>query len=87
MPLKVAVPSVLSTKESQLGCAPVRLNDGVGVPVVVIVKVPAVPTLNEPVASLVMAGASDTGGASCTVMVNVCIASGRVPLEALISIG
>ena len=74
-------------KDSQLGCAPVRLNDGVGVPVVVIVKVPAVPTVKEPVASLVMAGACGTGGASCTVMVNVCIASGGVPLEAVMSIG
>src|SRR5438034_7301457 len=87
VPLRVAVPSVLSTKDSQLGCAPVRVNDGVGVPVAVIVKVPAVPTMNDPVAALVMAGASGTGGASCTVMVNVCIASGRVPLEAVISIG
>ena len=78
---------MLSTKDSQLGCAPVRLNDGVGVPVVVIVKMPAVPTLNEPVAALVIVGASNVGGISCTVMVNVCIASGRVPLEALILIG
>src|SRR5438094_1257888 len=85
--LRVAVPSVLSTKDSQLGCAPVKVNDGVGVPVAVIVKVPAVPTLNESVAALVMAGACGTGGAFCTVMVNVCIASGSVPLEALISIG
>src|SRR5437763_6765854 len=76
VPLKVAVPSVLSTKDSQLGCAPIRVNDGVGVPVAVIVKVPAVPTMNEPVAALVMTGACGTAGASCTVMVKVCIAFG-----------
>ena len=87
MPLSVAVPSVLSTNDSQAGCAPSKVRVGVGLPVVVMVKFPAVPTVNEVDAALVIAGASRTGGASWTVMVKVCIASGSVPFEALMLIG
>ena len=87
VPLSVAVPSVLSTNDSQEGCAPSRVRVEVGLPVVVMVKVPAVPTVNDVEASLVMAGASKTGGASWTVMVKVCIASGRVPFDAVMLIG
>ena len=68
-------------------CAPSKVRVGVGLPVVVMVKLPAVPTVKEVEAELVMAGASSTGGASWIVMVKACVASGRVPFEAVILIG
>ena len=47
----------MSTKVTPLGRAPVSLNDGVGVPVVVTVKLPAVPAVNVVALALVIAGA------------------------------
>ena len=78
---------MLSTKDNQAGCAPANSKVGVGLPVAVMVKVPAVPMVNVVESALVMAGASRTGGASCTVMVKSCVASGRVPFEAVMLIG
>jgi hypothetical protein len=40
-----------------LGSVPVSLSDGVGVPVVVTVKLPAVPTVNVVLLALVIVGA------------------------------
>ena len=53
------------------------VTDGVGVPVAVTVKVPAVPTVNVAPAALVIAGAW------FTVSVKVCVASGATPLPAV----
>jgi hypothetical protein len=44
-----------------LGSAPVSVNDGVGKPVVVTVKLPAVPTVNVAVFELVITGAVGAG--------------------------
>jgi hypothetical protein len=57
VPLSVAVPFPLSTNATPLGSVPVSLSDGVGAPVVVTVKLPAVPTVNVVVFALVIAGA------------------------------
>jgi cell division protein FtsL len=43
-----------------LGSVPLSLSDGVGVPVVVAVKLPAVPTVNVVLLALVIAGAWST---------------------------
>ena len=48
---------MLSLKVIPLGSAPVSAIDGVGVPVVVTVKLPAVPTVNFLPFALVIAGA------------------------------
>jgi hypothetical protein len=57
VPLRVAVPFLLSTKVTPVGSAPVGVRDGVGKPVVVTMKDPAVPTVNVVLAALVMEGA------------------------------
>ncbi len=58
VPLRVAVPSPLLTKETPFGNAePFEIVGGIGMPVVVIVKEPALPTVNVVAATLVMAGA------------------------------
>ena len=81
IPDSVAVPFPLSTKVTPLGRAPVSFNAAVGVPVVVTLKDPAVPTWNVTAAALVMAGAA------VTFSVNDCVALGETPSEALIVIG
>ena len=53
----MAVPLPLSTKVTRLGSVPVSDKVGVGEPVVVTVKVPAVPTVNVVPAALAIAGA------------------------------
>ena len=57
MPLSVAVPLPLSTNDTPLGRAPLSVSAGVGKPVVVTVKLPAVPTVKVVLLALVMAGA------------------------------
>ena len=58
VPLSIAVPFPLSTNVTPLGSAPVSVRVGVGDPVVVTVKLPAVPTVNVVVLALVMLGAA-----------------------------
>jgi hypothetical protein len=74
----------LSTNVTPLGSAPVSVSDGVGVPVVVTIKLPAVPTVNVVLLALVMAGA--TCGAF-TVNVKLWLAGLPTPLLAVIVIG
>jgi hypothetical protein len=81
VPLSVAVPSPLLTNATPFGRAPVSLNDGVGVPVVVTVKLPAAPTTNVVVFALVIAGAW------FTVRVKLWVAAVPTPLLAVIVIG
>jgi hypothetical protein len=57
VPLNVAVPFPLFTNVTPLGSAPVSVSVGVGDPVVVTVKLPAVPTVNVVLLALVIAGA------------------------------
>src|SRR5205823_6897848 len=71
-------------KESQLGCVPVKLSVAVGTPVVWTVKMPSVSAVKVVLAELIMAGACGTGGASWTLSVKSCVASGRVPFAAVI---
>ena len=52
------MPSLSSVKLTPLGSEPVSDSAGVGVPVVVTVKLPATPAVNVVVAPLVMAGAA-----------------------------
>ena len=52
------MPSPLSTKVTPEGSAPVSLSAATGNPVVVTVNVPAMPTANDVVAGLVIAGAA-----------------------------
>ena len=56
VPLNVAVPFPLLTNVTPLGSAPVSVRDGVGDPVAVTVKLPAVATVNVVVLALVIAG-------------------------------
>jgi hypothetical protein len=53
----VAVPFPLSTNVTPLGSVPVSVSDGTGVPLVVTVKLLAVPTVNVVLFELVIAGA------------------------------
>ena len=78
VPANVAVPSPLLVKVTLLGNAPVSPNDAVGVPVVVTVKVPAVPTVNVALLELVITGAV------FTVSVKLCVPSVPIPLCAVI---
>ena len=57
VPLSVALPSPLSANITPAGRAPDSVRDGVGVPVVVTVKLPAAPAVNVVLLSLVIAGA------------------------------
>ena len=84
VPDSVAVPFSLSTKVTPAGKVPVSLIPGVGLPVAVTVKAPAVPAVNEAVLALVIAGARDTVAAAVTVKVKDWVASGRTPLAAVI---
>ena len=81
MPLSVADPLALSWKETPEGSAPVSVRDGVGVPVVVTVKMPAVPAVSVVLVALVIIGATSAG---LTVRVKLCVASGPEPLWAVI---
>ncbi len=67
VPLSVPVPFPLSVKVTPLGSAPVSIRDGFGMPVVVTINVPRVPTVNVVLVALVMAGAWST------VSVKLCI--------------
>ena len=78
VPAKVAVPSLLSTKVTPVGNAPVSVSAAVGKPVVVTVNVPIVPDVNVGVPALVIAGAWST------VSVKLWLASGVTPLAAVI---
>jgi hypothetical protein len=55
VPLSVAVP-LFTNNVTPFGSVPVSLSDGVGAPVVVTVKLPAVPTVNVVLFALVIAG-------------------------------
>ena len=57
VPLNVAVPLPLLTNVTPLGSVPALLSEGVGAPVVVTVKLPAVPTANVVLLALVIDGA------------------------------
>ena len=74
----------MSRNVTPLGSAPVSVRDGVGDPVVVTVKLPAVPTANVVLLPLVIAGAIC---AVFTVTVKLCEASVPTPLCALMVIG
>jgi hypothetical protein len=56
VPLSVAVPFPLSLNVTPLGSVPVSVRLGVGDPVVVTVKIPAVPAVNVVLFALVIAG-------------------------------
>jgi hypothetical protein len=77
VPLSVAVPLPLSKKVRPFGNAPVSVRAGVGNPVVVSVKVLAVPTPKAALLALVIAGASPT------VSVKTWVAAVPTPLLAL----
>ena len=79
VPDNVAVPFPLSLKVTPLGSAPVSVSDGVGVPVVVTVNVPAVPTANVVLLALVITGAAF---AAFTVSVKAWVVDVPTPLLA-----
>src|SRR6185437_4933612 len=84
VPASVAVPSLLLTNVTPEGRAPVSesaMEAPLGVPVVVTVKLPAVPTLKVALFALVMAGAA------FTVSVKACAALGVTPFAAAMVIG
>jgi hypothetical protein len=64
---------------------PDSVSVATGKPAVEIVKAPAVPTANDVFAALVIEGLVSDGVAS-TVKLNVCVAVGPMPFEALIVI-
>lgn len=66
------------TNVTPAGKEPDSVMVGAGVPAVVIVNVPAVPTLNVVTAALVIAGPG------LAVKVNACVALGEMPLFAVI---
>ena len=70
VPLIVAVPFPLSVKLMVPGSVPVNDSVGFGFPVVVMVKLPATPTVNDVLLLLVMSGAEFT----VTVAVDVTVA-------------
>jgi hypothetical protein len=72
---------VTALKVIPLGSAPLSLKVGVGEPVAVTVKEPAVPTLKVVLFALVMAGAWFTAS------VKFCVASVPTPFEAVKTIG
>ena len=84
VPDSVAVPSRWSTRVTPAGKVPVLPIFGVGLPVAVTVKAPAVPAVKEAVLALVIAGARDTVAVAVTVKVKDWMASGRTPLAAVI---
>ena len=76
VPLSVPVPLPLSVNVTPPGNA-VAVIEAAGVPTVVTVKVPRLPTVNAVLVALV------NPGASLIVSVNVCTAAGSVPLLAV----
>ena len=72
------MPFPLSVNVTPLGNVPVLLTLEAGKPVVVTVKLPAVPAVKVVLAELPMAGAWST------VSVKLCVAFGLVPLVAVI---
>jgi hypothetical protein len=72
---------LLGVNVTPLGNVPVALTVGVGLPVAVTVKLPAVPTVNVVLAPLVIAGAW------LTVSVKLCVAAVPTPLLAVIVSG
>jgi hypothetical protein len=78
VPLNFAVPFPLFTKVTPEGSAPDSVIVGEGVPAVVMLNVPAVPTLNAVFAALVIAGPA------LAVSVKVWVALGEMPLAAVI---
>ena len=81
VPLNVPVPFPLSLNVTPLGSAPVSVSVGVGAPVVVTVKLPAVPTVNVVVFALV------TAGTWFTFSVKLWLAVVPTPLLAVMVIG
>jgi len=78
VPASVAVPLPLSLNVRPAGKAPVSVRAGVGkLWPVVTVNVPVAPTINVVLVALVIVGAS------LTVSVKFCVASGLMPLAAL----
>jgi len=77
VPLNFAVPFPLFTNVTPEGNAPDSVIVGAGVPAVVMVNVPAVPTLKAVLAALVIAGPA------LAVSVKVCVALGVIPLAAV----
>jgi hypothetical protein len=70
----------LSTNVTPVGSAPVSVSDGAGDPVVVAVKLPAVPTVNVVALALVIDGAT---WAVFIVKVKLCVAAVPTPLFAV----
>ena len=56
IPLSIALPFPLSVNLTPVGSVPDSLKDGVGVPAVVTVKLPAAPTVNIALLALVIVG-------------------------------
>jgi hypothetical protein len=81
VPLSLAVPFPLFTNVTPLGSVPVSVSVGAGVPVVVTVRLPAVPTVNVVLLALVIAGATC---AVFTVRVKAWLAGLATPLVAVI---
>jgi hypothetical protein len=75
------VPFELLVKVTPVGSAPDSLSDGVGDPVVVTVKVPAVATVNVVLLALVIAGAWLE---ALIVSVKLCVAFVPTPFVAVI---
>jgi hypothetical protein len=80
VPLNVPVPLPLSTKATPLGSAPVSVKAGVGKPVVVTEKVPAVPTINVVPLALEITGPVFSG---FTVRVKAWVVGAPTPLLAV----
>ena len=78
VPEKVAVPLLFAVKVTPVGSVPVRVSVGAGYPVVVTVKLKAVPTVALVLAALVMAGAW------LTVKTKDWVAGCPIPFEAVI---
>src|SRR5262245_21138368 len=77
VPLNVPVPLPLSTNVTPAGKTPLNVIAGGGKPLVVTVNDPAAPARNVAPAALVIAGAS------FTINMNVCVASGGTPFVAV----
>jgi hypothetical protein len=60
VPPSAAVPFPLSTNVTPVGSAPVSVRDGVGIPVAVTVKLPAVPVASDALLALVIAAPTPT---------------------------
>jgi len=81
VPLRVAVPSPLSTNVTPVGNAPVSVRDGVGVPIVVMEKNPTDPTVKVVVLPEVIAAVE------FTLNVNACVVDEPTPFVAVMVIG